>query len=207
MNPVDTAAVISGCFAVGSVGLTAAVAFIGFRTTRSATDKTVAAGSQDTVRALNAARDDRLWDKRAEVYEQAIAYVLFRQFERRRLSPEYTSNNQQELPKSSFGGYQPPGWVVLEGRLLAYGSDEIVTASREAHNANLRVYWCHDRWRTMADKAKEAVSAGDVTQAQNGAAALERVGGDVEDELRVAEEKDRELIRLVRSKLHGKPEI
>ena len=75
VTPVEIAAIISGCFATGSVFLTAAVAVIGFRTTRSVTAKAVAAGSQDTVRALNAARDDRLWEKRAAAYEETVAYL------------------------------------------------------------------------------------------------------------------------------------
>src|SRR5438876_12442428 len=87
MDPVEIAAIISGCFAVGSVGLTAYVAVKGFRSTRDATDRTIKAGSQDTIRALNAARDDRLWEKRAAAYEETIAYLLYRQQKRDFRSP------------------------------------------------------------------------------------------------------------------------
>lgn len=183
------------------------MAFIGFRTTKRVTDKTVAAGSQDTMRILNATRDDRLWEKRAAAYEEAIAYLLFRQFARSNLGSELAGRSYTEPPKSWFGNYEPPGWVVIQGRLLAYGSDEIVAANQEAHAANDRIAWSYERWRTLADKARQAIGDQDIINVQGGAHALGVAAQNVEEELKEAEEKDRVLIKLIRAELHSRPRI
>jgi len=140
MNPIITAAIVSGCFATASVGLTAYVAVKGFRSTKEATGRAVAAANQDTIRALNAARDDRLWEKRATAYEEAIAYLPFRQEERNlRSSFHLMGRDVGKALRFWFGGYQPPGWGEVQGRLVAYASDAVVDAYRESGAAETKL--------------------------------------------------------------------
>ena len=67
-----------------SLGGTVAVAIAGFRNTRRATTQTVEAGTADSVRAFDAARAYRLWDKQTATYEETTStYLLFRRVKRR----------------------------------------------------------------------------------------------------------------------------
>ena len=68
MSPAIEAAWIAAGVSLASLGGTVVVAIGGFRNTRRATTQTVSAGTADTVRALDAARSDRLWDKQTATY-------------------------------------------------------------------------------------------------------------------------------------------
>lgn len=75
MQPAVEAAwiAVSGA-ALGVVG-TVTVAVSGFRNTRSITDKTIQAGAQDSIRARNDARADRLWERKAAAYADFITHA------------------------------------------------------------------------------------------------------------------------------------
>ena len=119
MTPVETAAVISGCFATGSVGLTAYVAIRGFWSTREATTRAIEAASDDTRRTLSAAREERIWEKRSTAYQETVAYLLYRQ-ERRSFRPfsHITGRDLGTAMRFWFGAYQPPGWSEFRAAWL-----------------------------------------------------------------------------------------
>src|SRR5271166_835692 len=196
MDPVEIAAIISGCFAVGSVGLTAYVAVKGFRSTRDVTDKTIEAGSQDTIRALNAARADRLWEKRAEAYEETIAYLLYMQHKRGFRSPYHIMGRDLDTAtRFWFGDYHPPGSFEIQGRLVAYASDAIVAAYKESVRADNEASFCFSVWRGIYDSLKgrrDLVSSDDDPKQLNAKNKLE-------DAEKTAEEKDQTLITLIRN--------
>ncbi len=205
MTPVEIAAIISGCFATGSVFLTAAVAFIGFRTTRSVTAKAVAAGSQDTVRALNAARDDRLWEKRAAAYEETVAYLLFRQHERdNRSSYHIMGRDMSQATRWWFGGYKPPGGGEIQGRLVAYASDAIVAACEDSSKAETEAFVKFMVWKSAYDRMlKERPDldfSDDDPEQVRASEGLHSAQGK-------AREKDQALIKLIRSELHSRPSV
>jgi hypothetical protein len=63
---------------VGIVG-TVATSFVSSRNTTKATTRTVETGVASTMATLAAAREDRLWEKRATAYEETMAALLHRQ--------------------------------------------------------------------------------------------------------------------------------
>jgi hypothetical protein len=75
MQPVVEAAwIAAGTGVLGVVG-TVIVAVSGFRNTRKVTDQTIQAAAQDSIRALDAARADRLWEKQATAYASFITHA------------------------------------------------------------------------------------------------------------------------------------
>jgi hypothetical protein len=81
MDPTVEAAWIAGCsgligVVVGIAG-TVTVAAIGFRSTRSATTETNATTKAVLESQIQASRDDRVYEKRAEAYVDALAYATW----------------------------------------------------------------------------------------------------------------------------------
>jgi hypothetical protein len=204
MDPVETAAIISGCFAIGSVGLTAYVAVKGFRSTRDATDKTIEAGNKDTIRALNASRDDRLWERRAAAYEETIAYLLYRQHKRDFRSPYHIMGRDLDTAtRFWFGDYHPPGSFEIRGQLVAYASDAIVAAYKESVSADNEASFRFSFWKGIYDSFKDR---GDLVSSNDDPEQLD-AKDKLKDAEKKAEEKDRALITLIRSELHSRPSV
>jgi hypothetical protein len=80
---------------------TVAVAIAAARSTRKATSKTVDGATQDTIRALNAARDDRLWEKQAAAYEETLASLLYRLAKRHDVLNPYRMPEDAEQAKQA----------------------------------------------------------------------------------------------------------
>ena len=103
VNPTIEAAWIAA--GVGALGIAGAVttAIVGFRSTRNATTKTVAAGTASTMATLAAAREERLWEKQAAAYEETIAALLHRQMKRQHELRMYrlTEDAEQQLKDDS----------------------------------------------------------------------------------------------------------
>jgi hypothetical protein len=72
MQPVVEAAWIAAGAGVLGIAGTVTVAVSGFRNTRKVTGQTIQAAAQDSIRALAAARADRLWEKQAAAYSAFI---------------------------------------------------------------------------------------------------------------------------------------
>lgn len=204
MNPVVTAAIISGCFAIGSVGLTAYVAVRGFRSTREATDKAVEASSQNTIRALNAARDDRLWEKRATVYEETVAFMLHRQHQRD--SPVLHNRTAREKSNATRlgGDYRPAAWRTMQGRLVAYASDVIVAAYKESEDTDNRAFFSWIGWRNAYGVMLKVNP--DIEDYDDDPRQL-KAKNKLRDAERKAHEKDQVVIDLIRSELHSRPNV
>jgi hypothetical protein len=76
MDPTVIAAAIG-------VGGTVIVGVVGFWSTKTASDKAALVATDNTARALDAARDERIWDRRARAYGQSVAALLYRRQQRR----------------------------------------------------------------------------------------------------------------------------
>ncbi len=81
MSPLVEAAWIASGGVFVCVGRTVIVGVSGFRSTRRATERTV-----------QAAQEDRLWRKRADAYQDALAAALYRSNRRRQLDRARTRN-------------------------------------------------------------------------------------------------------------------
>jgi len=118
VDPQTSAALIAAVSAGG-------VAVVGFIT-----------NLRTTTRTLDAARDQRLWEKRAEVYEEILAYCAYRQASRQRIMsldepPDYQAARQRLL-----GSYEEPSWFQMQARVIAFGSPEVEQAFRNARDAD-----------------------------------------------------------------------
>jgi hypothetical protein len=154
---------------VGITG-TVVIAIVSFRSTGAATDKTIKAGTDNTIRALDASRDDRLWDKRAATYAETAAYLLFQRDRREYRTRIYRAGQAAEdlLKDEMFGGYKPPGSFEIHGRLAACGSRTIITAYEAAHAAHQEAARLFAQWSDLLqssdnsraiEKAHEAFNA------------------------------------------------
>jgi hypothetical protein len=119
MNPVVEAALIAG-------GTTAIVGVVGFRTTLAVTRQT-----------LDAARDDRLWDKRASAYEAALTELANRAVRREHaIRLAENPNTAPETLAEYFATQETPAWSEAEGRLLAYSSKKVSRALEAVRSAD-----------------------------------------------------------------------
>jgi hypothetical protein len=72
MQPVIAAAwIAAGAGVLGIIG-TVIVAVSGFRSTQKVTDQTIQAAAKESIRQLDAARADRLWERQATAYAAFI---------------------------------------------------------------------------------------------------------------------------------------
>jgi hypothetical protein len=206
MSPAIEAAWIAAGVSLVSLGGTVAVAIAGFRNTRRATTQTVSAGTADTVRALDAARSDRLWDKQTATYEETNAYLLFRQMKRRyELRTDPLDDDTAKAMPGLFSNYSPAGWFEIQGRLVTYASDTIVDAYEAAHFADREVYELYQAWKALALRQRDAIAAGDIRGAQAGVDAVAAAATAIESALAEAERQDQALIKLIRRELHRAP--
>jgi hypothetical protein len=200
MDPTVTAALISGGALILSGGWTAFVAFTTTRNARQTTQATIDAAAENTARALDAAREERIWDKRAEAYLDALRLVHQRQDSRaktmRRLrEDEETGESIQE----SIDGLRLPGWPDAELRLLAYASPQVidaVQASRQAHEQLLVVLEASAQVRDWSKNSEHNAPPG--TQGSELREAI--VPG-----LKHAADTDTALLAAIRADLHSMP--
>lgn len=89
-----------------------------------------------TTRTLDAARDQRLWEKQAEVYEEILAFCAYRQTSRQRIISLGDSPDTQAGLQRLLGSYEPPSWFQMQARVIAFGSAEVEQAFRNARDAD-----------------------------------------------------------------------
>jgi hypothetical protein len=125
MNPtVQSAWVAAASGLVGvlvGVGGTTFVAIKGFRNTRDATQQ-----------ALNARRDDRLWAKKADAYQDAMTAALQRHDVRQQVL-------DAEAPPEALKSQVSEEWFYMQGRLRTFGAPKVVTAFEHSMKASERL--------------------------------------------------------------------
>jgi hypothetical protein len=187
---------------IGGIGIisTATVAIVGARTTRKVTDRTNKAGTANIVLALDAARAGLLWEKRADAYIDALRFLHRRQALRQEALRAARFDQQgEELIRQWLNSVNMPDeWQAVEMRVLAYGSQPVLDALREAGQANDAIGAARQKW----EDAREQVSA---------AATLERAASDVrvaydaiKSAIEHADGKDEELLAAIRADLHDR---
>jgi hypothetical protein len=140
MNPQIEAAWIAGASGLlgvlVGVGGTVTVAIFGFRNTRDATAATNKTTSDVLQAQIEAARRDKMYDKRAEVYVDYLSVAAWAQTSRqawqRRLLEQDPGPGINKLLDS------PPAADLgsLEARMQAYGTPDAFTASQKLGTAN-----------------------------------------------------------------------
>jgi hypothetical protein len=136
MSPQVEAAWIALVGVVIGVGGTVIVAWLGFRNTRAATEKTV-----------DAARSERLWNRKADAYQATLAEALQH---RNRLSVLAESFRPGPGQEQAAAEYLKSGtrndFGELQGMLSTFGSTEVVKACLIYQKADRTAYDRLARW-------------------------------------------------------------
>jgi hypothetical protein len=199
------AALISGGVGVLGVAGTVAVAIAAARSTRKATSKTVDGATQDTIRALNAARDDRLWEKQAAAYEETLASLLYRLAKRHDVFNPYRMPEDAEQAKQAFAAYDPPDWFGAQARLLAYCPEDIRKAFEASLQADSEVRARSSHWISLTEQARTADERGNLPATNTDS--LEEAQEALMSAVQQADARDQELVKLIRDKLRRPPQI
>jgi len=206
VDPTIAAAWITG--GVGGLGIagTVATAIVGSRNTKGATEATIAAGSASTTATLAAAREERLWEKRAAAYEETLTGLLHRQAQRHFDLRKYrVSGEEEQRLKQFYEDYELPGVFEVQARLAAYASDAVMKAhmaTRGAH-ATVKVAYSHRAaLRESAELAQESGRLGGVPDADTMMDAQRQL----DNALKAADAADQALIDVIRNELRSHPE-
>jgi hypothetical protein len=152
VSPVVEAALISACVSVLSVAGTVIVAVSSFRNTRKVTDKTIQAGTDNTVRGLDAARDGQLWEKKAETYVDALKILRGRELARQNQNRTIRFDEQTEQHLEEWlADINSPNWLDVEARLTAYASQPVVDALANAEVGQQQLMNCLLWKKSLAD--------------------------------------------------------
>jgi hypothetical protein len=200
------AGVGGGVALVGVVG-TVVTSIVNSNNTRKATERTVDAGTAANRATLIAAREDRLWERRAAAYEDATAGLLLRQTKRQWSAVVYPAGapfDPQKLQEYR-ASLEVPGWNETQARLVPYASREVLSAYNACQEADSEVWWLHDQWLGMHKINRLAAEPGS-TERHIDEEVLSEAGAAVAVAISTATARDRALIDLIRDELSSKPE-
>jgi hypothetical protein len=110
----------------------------------------------EELRQLLAARDDRLWNQRAEVYVEALTAVQYWQARRRQevhFAP--LDDDERRRIQATLATLKEPDWDGLKARLLAFASEPVYRAMQES---NMAERYAIERFKVWQD-ADAAVMA------------------------------------------------
>jgi hypothetical protein len=139
VNPVVEGALIGGAVAVA-----VAAAVASYRT-----------AVRTTRMALDAARGDRRWDKKAAAYLDAIAYLSDRRAKRQGyLNPRRLTREDEESLDKYFASYSAPRWFDMSAALLAFATREVLDALLAANTADSKARRAYEQWK-QDDRLKQ----------------------------------------------------
>lgn len=175
MDPTVAAAAIG-------VGGTVVVGVAGF-----------AAAIWGTKRTIAHDRANGVWDRRADVYIEALAALNHRQI-RRGLETQTGPVHHQvrQGAQEYLATYQQPDWSALEARLLAFASEPVFSAVQASSTAHRKAIDAFKSWRELA--ARQSPS-GEGIEVANTAAETARQS---------AENADDVVVELIRAELQGR---
>ena len=200
MDPTITASLIGGGAVILSGGWTALVAVTTTRNARRTNQATLNTAAENTAHALDAAREERIWDKRAEAYVDALYVVRHRQ--ERRSDAARTINFQLATEKNRqewLASWKLPDETAMEMRLLAYASEPVLAASRATEVANRSAETAYLDWGTLSDLARQ--SPPDSPVHDESIAARKAMQSAVDE----ATKADEALLYAIRADLHSRP--
>lgn len=190
MDPLVTAAIVgvSGTVVVGVAGFGASI--------------------WNTSKSIAHARENRLWDKRAAVYVEALAAVHSRQIGRMVLISSLDPQNTLKVP-TDVARYETPDWVGLEARMQAFASEPVFTAMQASSSAALEFDRAASSWRQSLGRSVPPVpmDTGDIlgaTVLHEAVTATNQARETTEKARKVAEDADDKLIERMRTALQGR---
>jgi hypothetical protein len=199
VDPVIVASVIAACTSLVSVGATAAVAINASRTTQTTNTETVQAGMENTILVVNGARDDRIWDRRADTYVDALRSLHRTQTEREDMAHTGRFVNEAERQLEDWlASIQTSEWREIQARLLAYASQPVLDAVLTSERAIGMFRETFQNWKWIRDNVgldSESPTEEDALSAQ------QRIRPTMEEATR----RDAVLLEAIRSELHARP--
>jgi hypothetical protein len=165
------------------------------------------AGFWATVRAtgktLQAGHDARIWDKRAAVYVDALASVHYRQIRRAHDMRGFRLDEESERRAEAYlATYAPPDLYSLEGRLLAFASQPVVTAVQASSTAHHRAIGAFHAWQAAADAARAQIGVPGPPPPGQGAANI-GLHAAAQEARKAADDADDAIVELIRAELQG----
>jgi len=134
-----------------------------------------------TRKTIQHARDTRMWDKRAELYVDALAAVHYRQAKRERDMRTFRLGDEDDRHEAAYlAGYTPPDFHQLEGRMLAFASHQVTEATQASSTAHMRAMSA--RKSRLDDAAKDRA----------------------QEARKAADDADDALVELIRAELQGR---
>src|SRR5262249_44153113 len=108
----------------------------------------------NTRKTVHAARTSGIWDRRADIYVQALAAVQYRQTMREQSRPQTYPVDDQVTEKAQVrpAASQPPDWNALDARLRAFASETVVAAMQDSSTAHTRAVRARASWEAAAFK-------------------------------------------------------
>jgi hypothetical protein len=185
---------LGGVVAGGLAGVAGAVVVA--RMTARTTLAAITTGTANVREQIAADRNNRIWERRAAAYVDAIAGIRHRQKVRGCQIVGTRVGTEPERPKV------PADWVDVEARLIAYSSQGILAALRAASDGGRRFEDQIALWQADTDKAHAAQDL-----ARQGvvppAWAPSTTPGDLEVAQKEADQLDDALIDQIRVELLG----
>ncbi len=158
-----------------------------------ATAQTVEAGTANTVLALDAARADRLWEKRTIAYEGAVTYLLQEQTTlRERLRPQRLDAASSKQREELFARYGPRSHFDWPDRLVTYGSDPVMNAYQAWRSGEVEIVARYQEWEAVRTPGVDTPESEAARQAFN--AAVDKNGPRIS-----------EVIDVIRGELSARP--
>jgi hypothetical protein len=182
MNPAVMAAIVgvSGTVIVGVAGFWAS--------------------ARNTSKTIALARESRIWDQRAAIYVEVLAYVNYRQRKREletRVAPMPDEERQRE--QRYLDSYKAADWHELEARLQAFASDAVFMATLASVEMDQHAIMRFEIWQTMDNVAMAQPS-------ESGREMLNDVHTSLAEARVDAHEADRAVIELIRAALQELPQ-
>lgn len=200
MDATITAALIGGGALIVSGGWTALVAITSTRSAQRTNQATLNAAADNTARALDAAREDRIWDKRADAYVEALYVIRHRQERRDDMTRTIRFDKATEDRRQEWlASFKLPDEVGMEMRLLAYASEPVLTATRATGEANAKAENAYLYWKGLIEEAQQC--APDAPIRDQAAAAQKAMQPAVDEATRA----DEALLDTIRADLHSRP--
>jgi hypothetical protein len=197
VDPIITAAWITGGVAVVGIAGTVMSSIVGSRNTRMATDQTVEAARLATTATLAAAREGQRWEREHAAYVETIAGVLRRQRQRQYLGTSLLSEDLEQL-RDFLDAHEPPGWLEAQARLIACASEWVKDAAEASRQAHLEVWARVHRYRLMGDDNRLALESGRPDDAPFDGRELVAAREEIDAAIGEADAMDNLLVTLIR---------
>ena len=198
VDPIITAAAITGGLAAVGIAGTVMSTIAGARSTRMAAEETVEAARAATLAALTAAREGQRWEREHAAYVETIAGVLRRQRQRRYLVTNPLFEDSEQL-RDFLDAHEPPGWLEAQATLIACASEWVKDAAEASRQAHLEVWARVHRYRLMGDDNRLALESGRPDDAPPfDGRELVAARGEIDTAIEDADAMDNLLVTLIR---------